>query len=66
MQKYIQLEDMVSQLVRVYMEQASTRTPGQQRTGTQVCFLALLPLTATIKVSGTCSDSATRLSAKGV
>jgi hypothetical protein len=28
------LEDVVSQLVRVYMEQANTRTPAQQRTGT--------------------------------
>ena len=29
------LEDVVSQLVRVYMEQASTRTTAQQRTGTR-------------------------------
>jgi hypothetical protein len=28
------LEDVVSQLVRVYMEQTSTRTTTQQRTGT--------------------------------
>jgi hypothetical protein len=28
------LEDVVSQLVRVYMEQASTRTTVQRRTGT--------------------------------
>jgi hypothetical protein len=28
------LEDVVSQLVRVYMEHASTRTLAQQRTGT--------------------------------
>ena len=28
------LEDVVSQLVRVYMERASTRTITQQRTGT--------------------------------
>jgi len=28
------LEDVVSQLVRVYREQASTRTTAQQRTGT--------------------------------
>jgi hypothetical protein len=28
------LEDVVSQLVRVYMEQASTRISAQRRTGT--------------------------------
>ena len=28
------LEDVVSQLVRVYMEQASTRTTARRRTGT--------------------------------
>ena len=28
------LEDVVSQLVRVYMEQASTRTIARRRTGT--------------------------------
>ena len=28
------LEDVVSQLVRIYMEQASTRTTARRRTGT--------------------------------
>ena len=60
------LEDVVSQLVRVYMEQAGTRTPAQQRLGPEACFLALLPLAATIKVSSTCSNSATSIPTKGV